>query len=283
MGIAVKALRFTATTGMAIVLVFAGVHYAAAQSDRGVITGRVSDPQKAVVAGAKVVAKDVETGTEHRTITTNTGDFTLSSLPARLYDVTIEAAGFKTFVLTGVRVQVAQATRVDAALDIGTTAETVSVTAEVTLLKTDNAQQGINISGDRINELPLNFGGGGGNVGAIRNWLGFITLAPGVSGTNERASVNGAPGGAFKIYLEGQDVTSSNDTVWTSTICRRVGGTIGEFSMQTANFSAGTEQESSEASSTSPPSRAPDLHGSVYDYITNEAMDAHRRSPARGR
>ena len=55
----------------------------AAQSDRGGITGRVSDPQKAVVAGAKVVARDVETGTEHRTITTSTGDYTLSSLPAR--------------------------------------------------------------------------------------------------------------------------------------------------------------------------------------------------------
>ena len=174
------------------------------------------------------------------------------------------------------RVQVAQATRVDASLDIGTTTETVSVTAEASMLKTDNAQQGINVSGDRINELPLNFGGGGGNVGAIRNWLGFITLAPGVSGTNERASVNGAPGGAFKIYLEGQDVTSSNDTVWTSTVAAASVETIGEFSMQTANFSAEYGQVLGGVFNFTTKSGTNELHGSVYDYVTNEALDAHR-------
>ena len=81
-------------------------------------------------------------------------------------------------------------------------------------------------------------------------------LAPGVSGTNERASVNGAPGGAFKIYLEGQDVTSSNDTVWTSTVAAASVETIGEFSMQTSNFAAEYGQVLA-ASSTSRPSRAP--------------------------
>ena len=217
-----------------------------------------------------------ETGTEHRTVTTATGDYTLSSLPARLYDLTIEAAGFKTFLVSGLRVQVAQATRADATLDIGTTAETVTVTAEASLLKTDNAQQGINVSGERLNELPLNFGGGGGNVGAIRNWLGFITLAPGVSGTNERASVNGAPGGAFKIYLEGQDVTSSNDTVWTSTVAAASVETIGEFSMQTANFSAEYGQVLGGVFNFTTKSGTNDLHGSLYDYMTHESLDAHR-------
>ena len=276
MGIAAQALRLSAVPGAAIVLAIAIAVPAAAQSDRGGITGRVSDPQNAVVGGAKVVAKDVETGTEHRTITTATGDYTLSSLPARLYDLTIEAAGFKTFVRAGLRVQVAQATRLDATLDIGTTVETVTVTGEASLLKTDNAQQGINVSGDRINELPLNFGGGGGNVGAIRNWLGFVTLAPGVSGTNERASVNGAPGGAFKIYLEGQDVTSSNDTVWTSTVAAASVETIGEFSMQTANFSAEYGQVLGGVFNFTTKSGTNELHGSLYDYMTNEALDAHR-------
>jgi hypothetical protein len=276
MGFAASALRFAITPGLAIGLMIAAAGSSAAQSDRGGITGRVSDPQNAVIAGARVVVKDVDTGTEHRTITTETGDYTLTSLPARLYDVTIEAAGFKIFVLTGIRVQVAQATRVDATLAVGTTTETVSVTAEISMLKTDNAQQGINVSGDRINELPLNFGGGGGNVGAIRNWLGFVSLAPGVSGTNERASVNGAPGGAFKIYLEGQDVTSSNDTVWTSTVAAASVETIGEFSMQTANFSAEYGQVLGGVFNFTTKSGTNELHGSAYDYMTNEALDAHR-------
>ncbi len=122
----------------------------------------------------------------------------------------------------------------------------------------------------------MNFGGGGGSVGAIRSWLGFITLAPGVSGTNERASVNGAPGGAFKIYLEGQDVTSSNDTVWTSTVASASVETIGEFSMQTANFSAEYGQVLGGLFNFTTKSGTNELHGSMYDYLTNEVLDARR-------
>ena len=150
------------------------------------------------------------------------------------------------------------------------------------MLKTDNAEQGINVSGDRINALPLNFGGGGGNVGAIRSWLSFIVLAPGVSGTNERASVNGAPGGGFKIYLEGQDVTSSNDTVWTSTVAAASVETIGEFSMQTSNFAAEYGQVLGGLFNFTTKSGTNQLHGSAYEYLTNEALDAppavHRRA-----
>ena len=232
-----------------------------------------------------VVARNVETGhgvshgDDRAPATTRS-----ARCPRASYELTIEAAGFKTFVATGVRVQVAQTTRVDAALEIGTTAESVSVTAEASLLKTANAEQGINVSGDRINALPLNFGGGGGNVGAIRNWLGFVMLAPGVSGTNERASVNGAPGGAFKIYLEGQDVTSSNDTVWTSTVAAASVETIGEFSMQTSNFAAEYGQVLGGVFNFTTKSGTNELHGSAYDYMTNEALDAasavHRRAAA---
>ena len=249
---------------------------AGAQSDRGVLTGRVSDPQSAIVVGAVVIARNADTGAEYRTVTTATGDYTLSSLPARRYDLIVEAAGFKTFVSESVLVQVAQTTRVDAALQIGATAEIVSVTAEAPLLKTANAEQGINISGDRLNTLPLNFGGGGGNVGAIRNWLGFVVLAPGVSGTNERASVNGAPGGGFKIYLEGQDVTSSNDTVWTSTVAAASVETIGEFSMQTANFAAEYGQVLGGLFNFTTKSGTNELRGSAYEYLTNEALDGRR-------
>ena len=95
---------------------------AQAQSDRGGITGRVSDQQNAIVVGAVVVARNPETGTEYRAVTTRTGDYRIGSLPARTYDLTIENPGFKTFVSTGVPVQVAQTTQVDAVLEIGTAA-----------------------------------------------------------------------------------------------------------------------------------------------------------------
>ena len=66
-----------------------------AQSDRGVITGRVSDPQSAIVVSAVVIARNVDTGAEHRTVTTATGDYTLSSLPARRYDLIDRGPGIQ--------------------------------------------------------------------------------------------------------------------------------------------------------------------------------------------
>ncbi|MEI9977292.1 MAG: TonB-dependent receptor, partial [Ignavibacteriota bacterium] len=114
----------------------------------------------------------------------------------------------------------------------------VVVNAESPLLKTENAEQSVNVTGERINNLPMNFGGGGNSTGQIRNWLSFIVLSPGVSGQDESASLNGSPNNSFKIYLEGQDVTSSNDVLWESSVGAASVETIGEFSLQTSNYSA---------------------------------------------
>ncbi len=256
--------------------IFLLVLAAFAQSDRGTITGTVLDPAGAVVPAAKVTARHLETGTVSETTTTGTGNYTLPSLPAGLYEVSVEAAGFKKATQQRVQVQVAQTARVDLTLEVGALTESVVVTASVPLLRTENAEQSMNVSGDRINSLPLNFGGGGGATGSIRNWLSFIILAPGVSGTTERAPVNGAPAGAFKIYVEGQDVTSSNDTVWTSTVAAASVETIGEFSMQTANFAAEFGQVLGGVLNFTTKSGANQFHGSGYEYFTNEALDARR-------
>ena len=86
-----------------------------AQSDRGTITGTTKDPAEAVVAGATVTVRNAATGAEYRTVTTETGNYTISALPAGSYEVSIEASGFKKFLSQGVQVQVNQTTRINAA------------------------------------------------------------------------------------------------------------------------------------------------------------------------
>src|SRR5262249_25969641 len=162
----------------------------------------------AVVARADVIVRNVATGTEYKTVTTETGNYTISSLPAGSYELRVEASGFKKRISNGVQVQLLQTTRVDAVLEIAAPSHSATVTAESPLLQTQSAEQSTNISGRLFNSLPLNFSA----TNSIRGWLSFIQLAPGVSGTNQTANINGAPGGSFKIYLEGQDVTSTNDT-----------------------------------------------------------------------
>src|SRR5258706_8870923 len=78
---------------------------ALAQSDRGTITGTISDPANAIIPGAKVSAKNVETGAAYETVTTGTGNYTLPSLPVGSYDLTVEASGFGRYLQQGITIQ----------------------------------------------------------------------------------------------------------------------------------------------------------------------------------
>ena len=76
-------------------ILLAAAFLAVAQSDRGTITGTVTDPASAVVPGARLVLRNVDTGALAEAQTTMTGNFILPSLPVGSYDVTVEAPGFK--------------------------------------------------------------------------------------------------------------------------------------------------------------------------------------------
>ena len=121
-----------------------------AQGDRGAINGTVSDPVRAVIPNAAVAARNVDTGSQYQTVTTETGNYTLAQLPSGVYTVTIEAAGFNKYVQQGVRVLVAQTERVDVALELGSASESVTVTADAMLLKTESAEQSYNIGTERV-------------------------------------------------------------------------------------------------------------------------------------
>src|SRR5689334_18602388 len=121
---------------LAAILVLSAVAFA--QGDRGAITGTVTDPGNAVVPAAKIAARNSGTGTTYETITTPAGIYTIAALPVGQYDITVEAPGFSRKVQQGVQVQVAQTTRADVGLQVGSTTESVTVNADAPLLKTEN-------------------------------------------------------------------------------------------------------------------------------------------------
>ena len=252
-----------------------------AQNDRGTITGTVQDPANAMVPYATVIATNIESGAEFRTVTTGTGNYTIPSLPAGKYRLTVEVAGFKKFNQEGIEVQVAQTDRIDITLQVGATTESVTITAAAPLLKTESAEQSTIIMGERINELPLNFGGGGGSVGGIRSPYSFNVLSPGVSGSGgpnggDTANVNGFQASTFRVQVEGQDATSQNDIGWTSTVSQPSVDMIQEFSLQTSNFAAEFGQIGGGMYNFTTRSGTNDLHGTGYEYFTNEDLDAYR-------
>src|SRR5258708_17825406 len=91
---------------MIVVFVLLAAVSLSAQTFRGTILGTVTDPSGAVVAGAKVTAKNVGTGLERTTDTSADGSYALSELPTGDYTVTVTLSGFQTSVTTGVAVDV---------------------------------------------------------------------------------------------------------------------------------------------------------------------------------
>jgi Carboxypeptidase regulatory-like domain/TonB dependent receptor len=245
-----------------------------AQSDRGTIGGTVTDPSGAAVAGAKVEVRNLENGNVFNATTTSTGAYTIPSVPSGKYTVTISAPGFKAANEEGVDVLLDHTIKVDVALEVGQISDTVSVVATAELLKTDNAEISMNVSGDKVNDLPINFGGGGSVTGGIRSWLSFTYLAPGVAGTSANSEVNGLPGSNFKVYLEGQDSTSNNDAAWTSTQLMAGVEAITEFAVQSSNFSAEFGQVMGGVYNFTTKSGTNQLHGSAYEEWVNEVLDA---------
>ncbi len=265
-------------TGIVVSALFAGALFA--QNDRGTITGSVTDPAGAVIPNASITVFNAETGAEFKTNTTGTGNYTIPSLVVGKYSVTVEVTGFKKFTEKNVEVQVATTNRVDVQMQVGATSDTVTVSDEASVLKTETAEQSTIITGQKINELPLNFGGGGGGTGNIRSPYLFNVLSPGVAdnalGQGDTANVNGLPASTFRVQVDGQDATSQNDTAWTSTVAAPSVDMVQEFSLQTSNYAAEFGQAGGGFYNFTTKSGTNNVHGSVYEYFTNEALDARR-------
>src|SRR5579872_4023056 len=106
---------------LACIFLLGGLAFA--QSDRGSITGVISDPAGAVVPAAAIEARNTATGGVYQVVSTATGNYTLSELPTGPYELSVTVAGFKKFIRQGLDLQVAQTMRIDATLEIGGASE----------------------------------------------------------------------------------------------------------------------------------------------------------------
>jgi hypothetical protein len=247
---------------------------ASAQSDRGTITGTVSDPAGAIVASAKVEAKSVTTGTAYEVASTDTGNFTLSQLPAGNYEMTVTVAGFKRFVRQNITVQVAGTVRVDVPLEVGATSESVTVTESTALLKTESGEMSHNMTTDRVDSLPVINLGFGAGVGNVRNPLQAINLIPGSSFANDNTlRVNGMPANTQSIRIEGQDATNGEHRQYNQ-VSQASLDAIQEVTVQTSNFAAEYGQAGGGYFNYTMKSGTNQFHGSGYDYFVNEVLNA---------
>ena len=245
-----------------------------AQTDRGTITGAVSDTTSAVIPGVSVVATNVETSSRYETVSTETGNYTLTLLPAGVYEVTAELPGFKRYVRQGVTVLVAQTLRIDVTLEVGAATEQVTVTADAPLLRTETGELSHNVRTETMTALPVLGIGAAAGLSGIRNPQAVAALLPGVyvaSNTNFR--VNGAQGSTASFRIEGQDA-SNGLTPGAQQQVQPSMDAIQEVTILTSNFAAEYGQVGGGFLNYTIKSGSNELHGTVYDYVANEALNA---------
>jgi len=250
---------------------------ALAQTATGTITGTISDPAGAVVANAPLDLKNSETGTIYQTASSSTGNYTFSQLPAATYQLTVNVPGFKTHVRQNLGVQAAQTIRIDVVLEVGTSAESVTVSAQASMLSTESAAVNSNVTTDRMNSLPiLGVGPATASTHGVRNPLASSVLTAGVFWVpNTSMRVNGAPTNTFGIKLDGQDITNGVNTSNSQAQMQPSVDALEEVTIQASNYSAEFGQAGSGLIQYTTKSGTNSFHGSAYDYLVNEALYSH--------
>jgi hypothetical protein len=245
------------------------------QAGKGTITGTITDPTGASIAGASVEVKNAETGVATPTVSTATGAYSAPNLQPGGYSVTVTAAGFKRYNRTGLNLAAAQVLGIDITLEVGANTESITVSAEASLLKTESGDVVQNITVEQLQDLPV-LGIGGANAGSsgVRNPFNSTVLIPGVVyNPNFTMIVNGAPGNTAAYRVEGLDNT--NHTVnYALQENQPSADAIQEVAIQTSNYAAEFGQAGGGLFNITMKSGTNQFHGSVYEYLVNEDLNA---------
>lgn len=264
------AMKFGTT---ASILLFAG--FALGQGGGGTITGTVTDPTGAAVAGASVLARNTDTGSTYQAVSTTTGNYSISNVPVGPYEVDVTATGFKKFVRQNLTIQAAQTLPVNVTLDIGAATESVTVSAEATMLKTETGDISSNVTVQTLDNLPmLAVGASQAGSSGIRNPNNVLDVVPGTYYVpNSQVKINGAPTNSFNYHVEGMDATNVG-IPYAGAETQPSVDAIQEVAIQTSNFAPEFGFAAGGYFNVTMKSGTNQFHGSAYDYFINEVLDA---------
>src|SRR5947209_1824264 len=243
----------------------------------GSILGVVHDRTQAVVAGAHIVATNVETNFRQETTSAADGSYHILALPAGKYKLAVTASGFRPFTETDIEVKVNDQLRLDVTRDVGTVSERVEITANAVQVQTENTQLGDVIESKKILALPLNGRSFidllGLQAGVAPSTAGTIGGDRPVSGILNAGniSVNGQRETANAFLVNGGDVTEG----------RNLGAglvpnldSVEEFRLITNSFDAEYGKFSGAVMNAITKSGTNGFHGDVFEFVRNDKLDA---------
>ena len=248
-----------------------------AQVDTGTVVGTIKDSTGAVVPGATAAATEMDTGTKTTVKSDSDGNFVITPLKIGRYSVAVEASGFQREVRQNIVLDVQQTIRLDFTLKVGSVTETTEVSGAPPLLETESASLGDVVASDQVEELPLN-GRRYADLAALTSGVAKVIEGPvngGNTPTNGNAggsfAVNGTRGDQNNFMLDGIDNNSNDngDLAILSSV-----DAIAEFKIQTSNYSAEFGRSGGAVINASTKAGTNHFHGSAWEFLRNEALDA---------
>ena len=278
-----RSLRFWG--GLAVLIgLFAGTapwSNAQIATTTATLSGAVTDPSGAVVPGATVTLTSAENGITRESKADAEGRYGFNQLPPAPYTLTVKMVGFRTYEQKGIVLDAAQTATQNVTMTVGAETQSVEVTANASLLNTDNSNVATSLDAKQIVELPLN----------VRNIYGLVTLNSSVQNTSESQILLG--GGGNTTDTADQDISFLNfaggffgstaflvdgswdtDTEWGAVIFVPGVDAVQEMKIQNNSFTAQYGWSTGNVVNVVTKSGTHDFHGSAYEFYSNNNFNA---------
>jgi hypothetical protein len=239
------------------------------------IVGTVADATGAAVPSAKVTITNTDTGFLRSTVTNNTGNYAARELPIGRYEVRVEAQGFKAYQTTGIKLNVNDTVRVDAALQVGEVKDSITVEANAVQVQSDTNEVSQTITDAQVSQLATNG----------RNVIQLAALVPGAASSIPDFDTPMAQTQNRSIAYNGQRSDHNNWIINGGEAYDRGGGgimlvspsqdAIQEFKVMTSNYAADMGQSSGGMISMVTKAGTKQFHGGAWEYMRNNALDAN--------
>jgi hypothetical protein len=233
------------------------------------VSGTVKDQSGAVLPGVEITVTQTETAVSRNAITNETGSYVLPNLPLGPYRLEAALPGFRTFVQTGIVLQVNSSPVVNVTLEVGQINERIEVSANAALVETRSSTVGAVVENARILELPLNG----------RDVTELITLAGGA--VQDRLTSQNYGGGSPMLAVAGSAGWGTDYTLDGANHVSFMSGTtmlmpfpdaMQEFKVETSGV--GAQKGNSAAVAAVTKSGTNDLHGSLFEFVRNDLTNA---------
>jgi len=257
----------------AVLAAFAAIDVAA-QQITGNIHGTIFDPSGAVVEGAAVTAKQIETGLTRTTVTDRSGSYLLVELPVGHYRLEVTAKGFVKYVQEGISLDVNQTATVVARLQVGSEAQQIEVEADATLVQNTVTSLGETVMQREILDLPLD-GRNFSQLGVLQP--GVVPLTPGLleaggpARENQGYAVDGQRPESNNFLIDGADNVSAVDGGF---VLKPPIDAIDEFRILTHNANAEFGRNTGSTTNIITRSGTNSFHGALWEFLRNDAMDS---------